>query len=57
MSQNKQPPRDTDARRELDRDRTGQAKTARGDEVETELDQETHRLQRRYDSDAPRNRD
>ncbi|UGB37142.1 hypothetical protein [Frateuria soli] len=52
-----QPPRDNDARRELDRDRTGQAKNARGDRVENELDQETRRLQRDYDSDSPGNRE
>ena len=57
MADTKKPPRDSDARRELDRDYTGQAKNARGDAVENELDQETYRLQRDYDSDSPKNRD
>lgn len=52
----KQPSRHNDARRQLDRDYSGQAKNARSDKVETELDQETHRLQRGDDSDAPKNR-
>lgn len=56
MTDSKQPPRNDEARRELDRDYTGQAKKARGDRVENELDQETHRLQRDYDSDSPTNR-
>ncbi|MGN6280955.1 hypothetical protein [Frateuria sp.] len=57
MADTKKPSRDSDARRELDRDYTGQAKNARGDTVENELDQETDHLQRDYDSDSPKNRD
>jgi len=56
MADDKKQPRDNDARRELDRDYTGQAINARGDKVEDELDQETHHLQRDYDSNAPKNR-
>jgi len=54
---NKQPSDTNDARRELDRDYTGQAINARGDKLEDELNQETHRLQREYDSDTPKQRD
>ena len=57
MADDKKTPRDNDARRELDRDYTGQAKNARGDAVANELDRETHRLQRDYDSDSPKNRE
>ncbi|MGN2245113.1 hypothetical protein ACFWZ3_00335 [Frateuria sp. GZRR35] len=57
MADTKKPSRDSDARRELDRDYTCQAKNARGDTVENELDQETDHLQRDYDSDSPKNRD
>lgn len=56
MADNTKPSRENDARRRLDREYTGQAKNARGDAVETELDQETYRLQRDYDSDSPKNR-
>jgi hypothetical protein len=50
------PPHDTDDRRGLDRDYTGQATNATDEDVENEVDRETHRLQRRYDSDSPKNR-
>lgn len=55
MTNNRQPVSD-EARRQLDRDYTGQAKNARGDKVENELDQETYQLQRDYDADSPKNR-
>lgn len=57
MADDKKPTRDNDARRALDRNYTGQAKNARGDAVENELDQQTHRLQRDYDDDSPKNRE
>jgi len=57
MADKKQTPAPSDqARRELDRDYTGQAKNARGDAVENELDQETFQLRNEFDSDAPKNR-
>lgn len=55
MADKKTPSRD-DPRHRLDRDYTGQAINARGDAVEDELDQETYKLQRDYDSDSPKNR-
>ncbi|MEI7037660.1 hypothetical protein [Fulvimonas yonginensis] len=56
MAETSKPPHDTDARRGLDRDYTGQATNAMDEKVEDEVDQETHRLQREYDADAPKNR-
>jgi hypothetical protein len=56
MARTNKPPHDTDDRRGLDRDYTGQATNAMDEDVEEQIDQETHRLQRRYDTDAPDNR-
>ena len=57
MADDKKATRDNDARRALDRDYTGQAKNARADAVENELDRQTHRLQRDHDSDSPKHRE
>jgi hypothetical protein len=56
MAHTNKPPHDTDDRRGLDRDYTGKATNATDDDVEGELDQETHRLQRRYDTESPQRR-
>ena len=56
MANTNKPPHDTDARRGLDRDYTGQATNAMNEKVEDEVDQETHRLQREYDAEAPKKR-